>query len=218
MSTPAQTFKVVKKNSLYYGLYQYSAQFYLKEASCLRDLDHDKINKVLSYRAAWTTNRVQDYEQDAVHQACDCLLAVKNPYKIMVSYNWIYFYTNDVADIDYLSAVSPMTRIGDITTVKITYPKDCVGLRRPKHAFRTYVKSHNPTPEQKESLREFIKNNRKEIKASPALADFLTTKSYRSWMMDYFYFDHSDMRMVTALALLNPKLIRKTLPIVQVNN
>ena len=217
MST-TQTFKVARRNSLYYGQYQYSAQFYLKEASALRELDHDKIEKTLAFRAAWTTNRVQDYEREAVHTACDCLLAINRPYKTMISYNWISFYTNDVADIDYLEATKSMRRIGDITTGEITHPKNTIGLKFPKHKFRTYVKSHKPTPEQCESLREFLKHNKADLKPSTGLKEFLSPKSQRYWMSDYFYVDHNDMRIVTALALINPALIRKTLPIVQVNN
>jgi hypothetical protein len=218
LSTPAQTFKEVKRNSLYYGLYQYSAQFYIKEASALRILDHRAIDETLDYRSSWNTHHVQLHDRMAVHQACDSLLNIKNPYKTMVSYNWIYFYTNDLRDIDYLIATSQMRHIGEITTVEITHSKDTIGLKNPKYAYRTYIRSHRPTEQQIESLREFIKHGENEIRPSLGLKEFLSLKNRRYWMSDYFFVDHNDMKMVTALALMNPKLVRKTMPIVKLNN
>ena len=218
LSTHPQQFKIVKRNSLYYNQYQYSAQFFLKEASCLRELDHSKIEKTMAFRAAWTVNRVQPVDKEAVHKTCDLLLAIKNPFKTSISYNWIYFYTNHVADIHDLRNTGPMSCIGDITSVEITDPKHTIGLKDPKHVFRTYIKSHKPTTEQNECLRQFLKNNKKELKPSTSLMNFLTPKNRRFWASDYFFIDHNDMRMVTALALINPALIRKTLPIVQVNS
>jgi hypothetical protein len=216
---PLQEFKVVKRNSLYYGLYQYSAQFYIKEASALRILDHHAIDKTLDFRTSWSTHHVPHDDRVAVHQACDSLLNIKNPYKTMVSYNWIYFYTNDIRDIDYLIATSQMRHIGEITTVEITHEKDTIGLKNPKYAYRTYIRSHRPTEQQIESLREFIKHGEQEIRASVGLREFLNrSKNRRYWMSDYYFVDHNDMKMVTALALMNPKLVRKTMPIVKVNN
>lgn len=218
LSTPAQTFKTVKRNSLYYGLYQYSAQFYIREASALRILDHHAIDKTLDFRTSWSRHVVQPQDRVAVHRACDSLLNITNSYKTMVSYNWIYFYTNDLCDIDYLIAASNMRHIGEITTVEITHKKDTIGLKNPKYAYRTYVRSHRPTEHQIQSLREFIKHSENEIRASQGLKDFLSTKNRRYWMSDYYFIDHNEMSIVTALALMNPKLVRKTMPIVKVNN
>ena len=78
--------------------------------------------------------------------------------------------------------------------------------------------SHRPTDHQRDFLRDFLHHNQQDVRASQGLKDFLKPKNNRLWMMDYYFVDHNDMKMVTALALMNPKLVRKTLPIVKVNN
>lgn len=213
-----QEFEKAKRNDLYYGRFMYCARFFLREASALRELDHNKISQTLFFRSSWSNKVIPDTDMQNVHNTCDSLLALENPFKTMVSVNWVYFYTNDIADIDYLCANTAMQQSGSIHQVVITHPKNTIGLKNPKHAYRTFVRSHKPTDQQKQSLQAFIKHNKKYIKVSNGLKDFLRSKHHRYYMADYYYIDHSDMKMVTALALMNPGLVRKTMPIVQVNS
>jgi hypothetical protein len=216
---PIQAFDIVQKNSLYYGQFEYSARFHQKEISAIRQLDHLLIDRYVGYRNAWRNRDI--ITDDVVHQlhvTCNHLLTLKNPFKTMISMNWLYFYTNHPEDIDYLATLSPMVKLGATTRVEVTHSRDTIGLKHPKHTFRTYVQSHKPTDHQKEFLRDFIKHNQGEIRVSQGLKDFLNPKSKRFWMMDYYFVDHNDMKIVTALALMNPKLVRKTMPIVKINN
>lgn len=216
---PQPTFDVVQKNRLYYGQFEYSARFHQKEISAIRELDHAAIDRHIGYRNAWRQRDI--INSDSIHQlhvTCNHLLRLKNPFKTMISMNWLYFYTNHTEDIDYLATLSPMIKLGATTRVEITHARDSIGLKNPQHTFRTYVKSHRPTDHQREFLRDFIQHNREEIRASQGLKDFLNPKSKRFWMPDYCFIDHNDMKIVTALALMNPKLVRKTMPIVKINN
>ena len=187
--------------------------------SALRKLDHDEVDKIIDFRNSWTRHGVisEQIKRD-LHITCDCLLDIANPYKITISSNWLYFYTNNPEDIESLAKTSPMKLLGKISEVEITHAQDAIGLKNPRHLFRTYVHSHRPTQAQRDSLREFLRHNKKYVRTSPSLKDFLSPKSKSLWMMNYFFIDHSDMKMVTALALMNPKLIRKTMPIVKVNS
>ena len=207
------------RDDLYYGLYQYQARFWLSEASCLRELDHDKIDKVIAWRHTWLQYRRVSISQGAIedlHTVCGQLQALENPYKKVIYQNYIYIYTNSTEDIAALGA-GPLN-LRSTTRVNITHPKDTVGLQNPRHKFRTYVRSHKPTPEQCENLALFISAAGTDVRPSPGLKEFLGPKNQRLWMSDYYFVDHNEMSMVTALALMNPKLVRKTMPIVKVNN
>lgn len=207
------------RDDLYYGRYQYQARFWLREASCLRELDHNKINAVIEWRRGWLQYRREEMSEGAkenLHTVCDQLLALPNPYKKVIYQSYIYVYTNSVDDIIALST-GPMSLRGT-TEVNITHPKDTIGLQNPRHKFRTYIRSHKPSPEQCENLALFISAAGTDIRPSPGLKEFLGPKNRRAWMSDYYFVDHNEMSMVTALALMNPKLVRKTMPIVKVNN
>ena len=212
-------FEVAKRNSLYYGQFEYSARFYQKEISALRELDHHAIDRAVGYRNNWRNRDViTDDVKHQLHATCNHLLTLKNPFKTMISMHWLYFYTNHAEDIEHLTALSPMRKQGSTTKIKITHAQNTIGLKNPQHAFRTYVQSHRPTDHQRDFLRDFLHHNQQDVRASQGLKDFLKPKNNRLWMMDYYFVDHNDMKMVTALALMNPKLVRKTLPIVKVNN
>lgn len=216
--TPQHKFDQVKRNDLFYGQFCYSARFYLKEASALRELNHESVDLTLNKRSNWGNKTITSDDRKNVHETCATLLGLQNPYKTMISMNWLYFYTNNLSDIDSLCANTPMEKLGHVSEVVITHPKNTIGLKNPKHAYRTYVRSHRPTDQQKESLREFVKHNKKFIKISQGLRNFLKAKQPRYYMSDYYFIDHNDMKMVTALALMNPGLVRKTMPIVQINS
>lgn len=208
--------KIIKdqRNSLYFRQFRYVATFYLKEASALRKLDHNVIDERVEFRNQWRFQINEDQRQ-RLHKACDCILSLAHPYKLTISHNWIYFYTNELKDIDALALGSPMTRQGTIKEAVITHAPDVVGLKNPQHLYRTYIRSHRPETQQRENLESFLQNNREEIRISPGLADFIKDKR-RLWLNDGYFIDHNDMRMVTALALVSPKLVRKTLPIVMI--
>ena len=125
------------------------------------------------------------------------------------------FRSNSFVDIAALS-LGPLTFRG-ASEVNVTHPKNTIGLKNPRHKFRTYIRSHKPTQDQINSLKAFVTAAGDDIRVSPSLRDFLTKQRYM-WMQDHYFIDHNEMSMTTVLALLNPKLIRKTMPIVQVNN
>lgn len=211
-----QTIDEDRRNSLYYGQFRYVSLFFIKEASALRDLDARSIDRAVDFRNNWRF-RISVEERQQLHEVAGYLTSLTNPFKTNISFNWIYFYTNNLEDIKLLATKSPLAKQGKIREAVITHSKDVVGLRNPQHLYRTYIKSHKPEPHQRESLKAFVENNGTEIRVSPGLRDFLKDNK-RYWLNDGYFIDHNDERMITALALINPNLIRKTLPIVQVNS
>jgi hypothetical protein len=153
---------------------------------------------------------------------CDQLLAVGEPFKsVIAGKNWIYFYTSDLEAVHTLST-GPARRVGTVSQAQVVCAKDTIALQNPQHAFRTYFRCHSPTVPQLEALMEFAQINHDELKVSLGLTKlfehFSRQKHAYRWIMDYHYIDHNDMRLVTALALMHPRLVRKTKQIVQINN
>jgi hypothetical protein len=105
-----------------------------------------------------------------------------------------------------------------VSQATVVCPKNTIGLKDPKHQFRTYFKAHSPTEQQIRNLDDFLDANQEYIKPSNGLKSFFKRSNSYAWILDYHYIDHNDMKMVTALALLNPKLVRKTKQIVKINN
>ncbi len=221
MSKTPMKFETVNRDSLYYGKYLYSARFVLSEVSCLRKLDHKEIDNVLNVRELWASrrDRVITFDHRAnCHIVADQLLNLKNPFKhVIMGNNWLYFYTGNLEDIETLSQ-GPMKRVATVSQATVVCPKNTIGLKDPKHQFRTYFKAHSPTEQQIRNLDDFIDANQEYIKPSNGLKSFFKRSNSYAWILDYHYIDHNDMKMVTALALLNPKLVRKTKQIVKINN
>lgn len=215
LSTPTINFEDVRRDSLYYGQFLYMTRFYLKEASALRKLNHEWITEALSMRSQWGWKHITPNVTQAAHDACDALLSISNPHKITIYSDWIYFYTNDLADIEKLTQAS-MIQYGQIGRAVITHNKGTIGHLNPKHKYRTYLRSHKPTQEQVTSLRQLVENSEDEIKISPGLRSWFEQTRY-VWTWDHFYVDHNDMKIVTMLALINPKFVRQTKPIVRIN-
>ena len=95
LSSPTQAFDIVPKNSLYYGKFEYSARFYQKEISSLRELNHEAIDRNIGYRNQWRNRDIiSDDMRHQLHVTCNHLLELKNPFKTMISMSWLYFYTN----------------------------------------------------------------------------------------------------------------------------
>ena len=215
LSTPTVNFEDVRRDSLYYGQFLYMVRFYLKEATALRKLDHAWITETLSMRAQWGWKNITLNVTQAAHDACDALLSTTSPYKITIYSDWVYFYTNDLDDIEKLKQAS-MIQYGQIGRAVITHNKGTIGHLNPKHKYRTYLRSHKPTQEQVTSLRQLVTNSGDEIKISPGLRSWFEQTRY-VWTWDHFYVDHNDMKIVTMLALINPKFVRQTKPIVRIN-
>lgn len=218
LSNPLHKFDVDQRNRLYYGQFEYSARFFQKEINVIRKLDYEAIEETIGYRNSWRSHEIITEDiRHQLHATANHLLSLQNPYKTMISMSWLYFYTNHPEDIDRLANFSPLQKLGATSRVEITHGRDTIGLKNPCHAYRTYVRNHKTTEHEREYLRDFAKHNEDELRLSPGLKEFLHPKTKTFWMMDYYFIDHNDMKIATALALMNPKLVRKTLPIVRIN-
>lgn len=225
-------FSPVRKDRLFYDQFEYSIGFYLEEASCLRYLDHAQIDDLIERRKQWreiaqqrwvngrqkhgiilrqhwrpiTENTVSD-----LHAVAEQLLTTPYKFKLVVSVDQGYVYTNDLALIDILGAMPELIH-KSFTRAVVTRAKDTVQLKNPRHQFRSYFKSTKLTVEQKDHLMDFLYNQRNHVRVSAALQRWIDLPFNRT--QDYFFVDHDTETWLTMLNLVQPGLIRKTMRIV----
>jgi hypothetical protein len=206
--------------------------FHLDEVSCLRQLDHVSIDDNMERRKQWreiaqqrwvngrqnhgtilrrrwqaiTENTVTD-----LHTLAEQLLTTQAEYKLVVSVNQGYVYTNNLILIDQLSAMPELT-CKTYTQALVTRPKNTIALRNPQHRFRSYFKLLKLTEKQKENLMDFLHNQKDQVRKSPALDRWFDQPFNRT--QDYFFVDHNTESWLTMLSLVHPGIVRKTMHII----
>lgn len=220
-----QKFKTVASDKLFYDRWQYCIHFRLDELSCLRDLDHQVIDRRLVQQQIWRENirrrwpqnnfvrthkDITDITSKNLHQLCDLFLALPNDsFKMVITVDWGRVYSNDLTLINSIGNLHYLSSIR-YTQAKITRAKNTISQVAPKYSHRSYFKNTKLSVNEKESLEKFLTNQ--QIKISPALTEWFKQPYIRTY--DYFFIDHNDIQWLTMLALVQPGLIRKTLPIV----
>jgi hypothetical protein len=229
-------FKSVIKDRLFYNRFEYAIGFTVDEASCLRDLNHDEIDRTIERRREWREiaqqrwhkagtvlgsrhqnilgrrrKDITDKTVENLHTLADILLTTTVDIKLVVSANQGHVYTNDISFIKQLDCLDFLAQ-KYYTRAQIARPLNTIQLKNPKHAFRSYFKVIKLTNEQKTHLTGFLLNQ-KTVRLSPALDEWIVGPFNRT--QDYFFVDHHEMPWLTMLALVCPGLIRKTQQIIQ---
>jgi hypothetical protein len=209
----------------------------MDEVSCLRELDHVQIDRMIQRRIEWreiSRQRIvgttksgligkQPYSMISrrhkeitektcsdLHQLAEVLLTSTSDFKLVVSVNHAHVYTNDLTLIDQLGDLSGVTQ-QDYSRAVVCRPRDTIRLKNPRHQFRSYIKRIKLTDEQKTHLKNFLANQ-PTVRISPALVTWINGVFHRT--EDYFFIDHADMSWLTMLSLVRPGLIRKTMQII----
>ena len=225
-------FALVSKDRWFYDLYEYCLGFHLDEVSCLRDLDHAKIDDTMERRRQWREIAQQRWVNGRqkhgiilrrvyreitektitdLHTVAQQLMTTPAEYKLVVSVNQGYIYTNDLRLIDQLSAMPELT-YKTYTQAHITRPKNTILLKNPQHQFRTYLKLMKLTEQQKDQLMNFLHGQRSHVRVSPGLARWFDQPFNRC--QDYFFVDHDTESWLTMLSLVHPGIVRKTVHII----
>lgn len=229
MTNTAIKFNTVHKDRLFYNCFHYCIGFQLDQVSCLRQLDHDQIDKEILRRQEWRAqsyfgmysgqtkkNQAQAEDQiptgtvENLHILTALLLNNQKEFKLVVSRDHAHVYTNDQALILQLDNLSILQRKTH-ARAKVSRPKNTIQLKTPLHEYRAYFKTTKMTTVQKQQLMEFLNNQALYIRVSPSLSQWLTTGFTRT--QDYFFVDYNGSSWNSMLALVAPGLIRKTLNI-----
>ena len=225
-------FSPVKKDRLFYGQYEYCIGFYIDEASCLRTLDHDKINDFIERRQQWReiaqqrwvngrqkhgiimSRRWKEITEKTVtdlHALAEQLLTTSAQFKLVVSVNQGYVYTNELTLIDCLDSL-PQLMYKSYTCAEVCRPKNTIQLKNSAYKLRTYLRLIKLGAQQKDQLADFLDNQQKHIRISPALSRWIDQPFNRT--QDYFFIDHDSESWLTMLSLVCPGIIRKTMHII----
>ena len=232
MTKSIQQFKLVIKDRLFYNRYEYAVGFHLDEVSCLRELNHARIDRMIERRIAWRdiaqqrtsgkstlvghtilTRRhkeITDTTVSNLHQLTEQLLTTSADFKLVVSVNTAHVYTNDLTLINQVSDLPGLTQ-KEYNRAVVGRPPNTIQLKNPTHKFRSYFKMIKLTDDQKTHLINFLANQ-PAARISPALVSWLNSPLRRT--QDYFFIDHGTMSWLTMLSLVLPGLIRKTMQII----
>lgn len=222
-------FNSVKKDRLFYDRFEYCIGFHLDEVNCLRQLDHAYIDDMIQRRKEWQeiaqqrwvngrqkhgiimSRRWRDITEKTVadlHDLAQLLMSAPNEFKLVVSVNQAYVYTNDSILINRLDRL-PILTGKTYTQAEIVRPKDTIALKNPLHQYRTYFKLLKLSIQQKDQLMDFLHNQQNHgVRLSPALSRWLDQPFNRT--QDYFFVDYDSETWLTMLALVQPGLVRKT--------
>jgi len=194
----------------------------MPEMSALRELDHATIDSVLHSRSqrrmpnfggSWKTNRIiTDQHREDCHAMCDFLLAQQN-YKITISQDWGYFYTNDlpvIRKMEQLSYIKPLS----VKQAQLDRPRDTLVIQNSQHEYRTYFKPGRISDQEKLSLQSFL-NNQENIRLGPALKDFFKRSNAYHYVNDNFFIDYDGQGILTMLSLVRSNCVRKTVKLLR---
>jgi hypothetical protein len=232
----AHKFKPVVKDQLFYSKHKYCMSFYLAEVSALKTLDHAYIDVVLDRRKLWrevavqrwggtvpgavksrqtiVTKRWRDITDETslnLHELADLLIKTSIDYKFVTSVNHAYVYTSSLTLIKKLEGLANLTDI-KYTEAVVNRPKGTVKLKKPKHQYRSYLKSTKLSPLQKENLVNFFDNQKDHLRISPALQGWLIGPFHRC--QEYFFIDYDSESWLVMLSLVTPGIVRKTVDII----
>ena len=230
MTAPA-SIKPVTKDRWFYDQYEYSLGFWLDEVNCLRELSHEHVDQMIQRRQQWREIAQQRWNQGQrqhsilgrrfqpiteqtvadLHELTQHLLTAVGQFKLVVTVNQAHVYTNDLALIAQLQAM-PALKYQTLSQAVITRARETVQLRRPRHAWRTYLRHIKITAEQKQHLISFLQGQHTQVRLAPSLVTWMDQPYLRT--QDYFFVDHDSEAWPTMLALVQPGVIRKTLAIV----
>jgi hypothetical protein len=218
---PAQKFKPVAKDRLFYSRFQYCVAFDLAEVTALRELDHTRIDCVIERRIEWrkitatvgqknilsrSSRKITLDTVAHLHQLTDVLMLSAEDHKLVTSINSAWVYTNDMILIDNLSNL-PFLQDKKYTQALVNRPRDTIQLQNPRHQQRSYWRCVKLTVQEKNNLKNFF-DNQPDIRPSPGLQEFFNSPFHRT--QDYFFMDYNDSAWLTMIALIHPGLIRKT--------
>ena len=228
--TETARFKPITKDRWFYNQYEYCLGFWLDEVNCLRELSHEHVDQMIERRQQWREIAQQRWNQGQrqnilgrrfrpitpetvadLHELTQNLLSTTSQFKLVVTVNQAHVYTNDLALIAQLQTM-PALKYQTLSQAVITRARDTVQLKRPRHAWRTYLRHIKITAEQKQHLIAFFKSQHTQIRLAPSLLSWMDQPYLRT--QDYFFVDHDSPNWSTMLALVQPGVIRKTLAIV----
>jgi hypothetical protein len=220
-------FEAIKSDRLFYDQFQYCVKFNLNGISCLRGMPtesnarHAYITasvrhrfewgqRVKNYAGNWNPRKIDIHDPAELIQFSDVIVDHLVTSKLVISSNWGYVYTNDLALVQTLSE-HPGLRHHRYTCAEIARDRNTIHLKESDYAYRSYLKERRLTSGEQEYLRGFL-NNLKDVRLSPGLLEW--NKNPLRYTMRHFFVDHKNPHDLSFVNLVCPGLIRSTLSII----
>lgn len=217
------TFNDVSKDRLFYDQYRYCMTGNLREAGCLRKLEHNAIDHVVTIRREWvgrlhdyySSNRtITDDNVQNLHAMCDVLIGTRHQHKLIIEHNLVRVYANNSQLFSEITQAVPGLYSVNYTQAVIDRPRNSVKLKESAYTHRTYLRSVITTEQQKRSIGQFL-SKQDNIRLSPGLKQWALYANWRTWTESYYFVDHNDTAWMTMLGLIYPGMIKNTIQIIK---
>ena len=192
----------------------------LNEAGCLRQLNHKWIDDAVSMRQFYNSRagviesiNITQHDIENLHKICQLLLDTTHTFKLIVEFGGVRVYSSSESLFDELTANAQFNFVY-YTQAVIDRARNSIKLKNPQHQYRSYFSRTKLADQQKQSIVQFLNNNRADLRLSPCLSDW-TLQQWSKWTEPYYFIDHNNTACLTMLSLLHPRLIKKTNTIVQ---
>lgn len=218
------TIQTEQRSGLYFDQWQYSIAIFQRRIGDIRGLDPATTLERIQYRSTskFLGTFYDDVTIDDILKTLSFFRSEKQPFKLTLSGNWAYVYTNDSKILSRLQRQCPHAAVRFVKQAEVSEPRDVVMLKDTKYAYRTYFRSRWVQDHELVALNNFFTaQNEDNIKPCGSFKKFLKSNvMYRShWLADHYFVDHNDPGYPLMLNLLLSRSVRKTLPIVQrINN
>lgn len=203
---------------MFYDHYEYGICVSLSEAGCLRAKSHKELDHLIEYRnrarAQWgggLNQPISKETRDALFAVFDELEPIRDKIKLVISYNIMYIYSNDVSILQHFTDLEQLEFNNAVQSV-VDKPRDVVLITNPKFKYRSYFKDRLLETIECERLINFIESRKDVYGVTRTLKASL--RRYRShYLQRHLFVEHNDPKDITMLSLVVPGLIRKTLSV-----
>lgn len=223
----SQKVNAQSRNKLYYSKYEYCLQFYFPELGSLRNKTHAGVDEALNARSwmrqinfggSWKYRsrapEITDDLREDCHTLLDYFIHLPKSYKLTISLDTGYFYTNSLQNITDLLNY-PSVVFEQLKQAVVDIPENSIVVKSANHDFRTYFKSQFlSSVEQKNNLMEML-YNQKDIRLGPGMKTWFERYTASKYVADNYFVDHNDMGLLTMIHLICPVKIKHTLNIIR---
>jgi hypothetical protein len=213
-------FQPASRDRLFYDRYEYGICISLPEAGCLRAKTHTEFLRTIQQRNSMRNSTYYfDHKRKIEGDVLDNLTAAffelercREHIKLIISYNILYIYSNDVKLLNRLAKLS-YVRFNSAVQAVVDKPRDVVMLTDPKFRYRSYFRDRMLTEQQAEMIMKFFDQRKDTFNVTRAFRYSLTRYMRAPYIPRHLYVEHNDPKDITMLSLVMPGIIRKTLTV-----
>jgi len=236
LSLTNYTLETSSTDRLYYDQYEYCMKFEFSEICCLRGFPkdtqrchthietayrrrvewNDRYDRRINYGGSWRRRRDKEFPESTkeLHILAKALLDNNDSYKLVNYGQCAFLYSNNLNWLEQISILPGVDQPAFVKAV-VSRPRDTVVLKNPAFSNRTYFKDVVINKSEKSAILAFFKQQQ-DIKLSPGFAKWVSSNSL--YIMRYMFVDHNHKAFLTMLGLICPRLVRKTVDIIEINN